>query len=154
MKRSTQFSELLTLAKITRKKIEALSVVEGGQPHLQGYCGVASRHLQLAANKRNLFPFFVAGNFNFYNRILDRYLTNSGHCWLEFEEYIIDITVTQFKNVVTKIDRNFAKKIYISKDTNPHYSKKYVGYDALLQVRKWYEEPIDEICSKADGVAP
>lgn len=152
MKRTPELSKLISLARIARKRIEVLSEVEGGRSHLAGYCGIASLYLEKLANKEDIFPQFIAGEFRNYNRILGTYNTSSGHVWLELDEYIIDITSTQFRNAITKIDRNFNKKVYISKDSNPHYLKLLVGDGAKKTIRMWYVEPLEEICQKVDKV--
>lgn len=152
MKRSPDLSKLLKLAKVTRSRIENLSKVEGGSSNLAGYCAVAARHLQLLADGENLRPVFVSGLFMGYNRILGTYGQICGHAWVEFEDYIVDITATQFKKVVTKIDRDFSKKIYLCKNSNPHYKKVYTGDAARKYARTWYCETLEEICEKADSL--
>lgn len=152
MKRSASLSKLITLAKIARQKTETLSRIERGVPNLTGYCGVASKYLETLANKNGIYPQFVAGIFQSYNRIIDRYGLVSGHSWLEHDGYIIDITATQFRNVVSKVERNFNKKVYICRTTNPHYKKTCVGGEAKLRVRSWYMETLEEICEKIEEV--
>lgn len=153
MRRSPALSKLIALARIARHKVEVLSFIEGGPPSLQGYCGIAARYLELLANKENIYPEFVVGHFRSYNRILDTYGWRSGHSWIEFDGNIIDITATQFKNVVSKIDRNFGIKVYVCRNTNPHYHKEKSKIDAIESVSKWYSEPIEEICNKIDEVS-
>jgi len=153
MKRSPALSKLITLARTARKKIEALSQVESGPAHLQGYCGIAARYIELLASKESISPDLVVGHFRSYNRILNEYCWRAGHCWIEYDGYIIDLTATQFRNVITKIDRDFSKKVYISRNNNPHYYKEAIGNDALDIVRSWYCEPLEEICAKVDDVA-
>jgi hypothetical protein len=152
MKRSPALSKLIILARTARKKIETLSQVEGGPSNLAGYCGVAARYLELLANKENISPEFVAGSFKTYSRILDTYHIASGHTWIEYDGYIVDITATQFKNVVSKIDRNFSQKIYVCRNNNPHYSKELIGDIAKRCVRMWYCETLEEICQKINEV--
>src|SRR5277367_897508 len=153
MKRSTNLSRLITLAKFARKRIETLSKVEKGPPHLQGYCGIASRYLELLGKRENIFPDFIVGHFRSFNRILDEYSWRAGHCWIEYDGYIIDLTATQFRNVITKVERDFSKKVYISRNTNPHYYKEASGEDAVNKVRAWHCESLEEICAKVDEIA-
>lgn len=153
MKRSPTLSKLITLAKFARKRIEILSRVENGPPHLQGYCGIAARYLELLAARENISPDFIVGHFRSFNRILNEYNWRSGHCWIEYEGYIIDTTATQFRNVITKVNRDFSKKVYISRNINPHYYKEAFGEDAVSKVRAWYCEPLEEICTKVDQLS-
>ena len=150
MKRSPPLSKLIAIAKTARHKIEALAIVEGGPHNLMGYCGVAARYIELLANKQNIHPIFVCGYFNSYYRTLDKYNNISGHCWIELDDYIVDITATQFKKASTKINRDFGKKVYVSTANNPHYTMYAIGNTAKNIVKAWYVEPIDEICNKAD----
>lgn len=152
MKRSAELSKLISLARIARKKVEALAQVERGPYHLMGYCGVASRYLELIANQEKLSPAFVSGEFMAYNRIIDVYGLVSGHSWLELDGYIIDITATQFKNVISKVDRDFNQKVYVCRTSNPHYKTISYGDDAKRQVGTWYVEPLEEICQKIDMI--
>jgi len=153
MRRSPALSKLIGLARIARHKIEVLSFIEGGPPSLQGYCGIAARYLEVLANKQNIKPEFISGHFRSYNRILNEYGVRSGHAWIEYEGHIIDVTVTQFRNVVTKIDRDFNQKVYVCKNTNPHYMRSHSGHEAFDKVRAWYGEPMEEICTKIDEVS-
>lgn len=150
MKRSQELSRLISLAKIARQKVEALSYVENGPPHLQGYCGIASKYLQVLANREGINPQFVVGHFRSFYRPLGIYRWHAGHSWIEHENHIIDITATQFKNVSTKIERNFNIKVYVSVSTNPHYYEEHSNEEALRIVRNWYFEPMEEICNRLE----
>jgi hypothetical protein len=150
--RPPALSKLIPIAKTARKKIEKLAYIEGGHSDLAGYCGIAARYIELVANKNNIEVEFVAGQFNSYVRTIDVYRQHSGHCWLECDGYIVDITATQFKDVVSKVKRNFGKKIYTSVINNPHYKKDLVGDAAKKCVAMWYEEAIDYVVSKADRI--
>lgn len=150
MRRTKSLSRLLQLAKVARHKFEKLSEIESGPANLAGYCGVASKYLEILAVDENIPVEYVSGLFKSYNRIIDVYQSKSGHSWLEHDGYIIDITATQFKNVITKVDRDFGKKIYVCRNTNPHYEKINIGAAATEEVGEWYEEPLEEIIEKAD----
>jgi hypothetical protein len=150
MKRSGTLLNLIAIAKIARRRVEILSRIEDGPTNLSGYCGAAARYLELLSNDKGIFPTFVSGTFNYYNRMLGTYNLLSGHAWLEHEGYILDITATQFREAYTKINRNFNKKVYICKDNNPHYKKEKIGHEAKLDVRNWYDETLDEICEKIE----
>ena len=132
--------------------MERLAAIEGGQSDLTGYCGVAARYIELEANKQDIPVEFVAGYFNGYVRPIDQYGFACGHCWVEYGGYIVDITATQFRNVRTKINRDFGKKIYISVVSNPHYEKDLVGEEAKRYVAAWYVESLDSIIEKANRI--
>lgn len=150
--RPPALQKLLPIAKTARYKIERLANIEGGPSDLTGYCGVAARYIELQAAKADIEVEFVAGYFNGYIRPLDEYSLASGHCWVEFDGYIVDITATQFRNVRTKVCRDFNRKVYVSRSTNPHYEKELAGDDARRFVSAWYCEPLDEIIEKANRV--
>jgi hypothetical protein len=150
MRRTASLSRLLVLAKQTRTKFEKLSQIENGPANLAGYCGVASKYLESLAVKENIPVEFISGIFRSYNRMIDVYQSKSGHSWIEHDGYIVDVTATQFKHIPTKIHRDFSKKIYVCRITNPHYEKLNAGRDATEEVTSWYEESLEEICEKAD----
>lgn len=152
MKRSQSLGKLITLARLARKKLEVLSRIEGGQPHLQGYCGIASRYLEVLAAREDVCPEFIVGHFRQYNRITEEYIWHSGHSWVEHDGHIIDITATQFKNAISKVDRDFGKKVYISRNTNPHYFKELCGEEAVKQVRTWYLDTFEHVIAKMDKI--
>lgn len=56
---------------------------------LGGACGVASYHLMRLANKVKVYPDFVAGTFSMDGE-------SQGHCWIEYQNHIVDLTATQF----------------------------------------------------------
>jgi hypothetical protein len=153
MRRTETLNKLITLARIARRHVETLAYVEDMPPNLAGYCGIGSKYLEVLANKENIFPEFITGVFQKYNRILDIYQIQSGHSWLEYSGYIIDITATQFKHVISKVDRDFGKKVYICRTTNPHYYKQFVGEEAIQTAQTWYEEDFLELCQKIDRIS-
>jgi len=153
MRRSPELSKVISLARIARQRIEILARIENGPPHLQGYCGVAAQYIRLLAQRQGIHPDFVVGHFRSYNRILDEYHWRSGHAWVEFDGHIIDITATQFRNVVSKIDRDLSVKVYVCRSTNPHYFKEFSNEDALEKMPEWYTEPLEEICDKIERLA-
>lgn len=80
---------LLRIAKIARKDIEALNLSLGDRMKMTGYCGIGSRWLQSLAASNGIKVDFVVGRF-----VSGRY--NSQHCWIEYRGIIIDITASQF----------------------------------------------------------
>lgn len=161
MRHSEAFKKLISLARIARAHIELLAKTErreAGEPDwdrasVAGYCGVGSRYLELLANEARLHPVFCAGVFRNYNRILGVYQTKCGHAWLKYQNYIIDITSTQFSNAVSRVERDFNKPVYICRTTNPHYVEMDVGPNAREHVATWYTETVDEICEKTKSLA-
>ena len=113
-----------------------------------GYCGIASMYLEQLAIQNRLHPIFCVGQFKTYNRILDRYQSISGHSWIKYRGYIVDITASQFANTVGRIERDFDKQVYVCRETNPHFEEMYVGPRAKQEVASWYDEPLDELCEK------
>lgn len=152
MSYSPPLLRLISLAKFARKEIEHLSAIERGSKFLTGYCGIASRYLESIANKENIFPEFVGGSFLSYNRINNEYESISGHTWIEYKDYIVDITATQFKNVSFKVNRNF-NKVYVCRATNPHYAKDWTGNIAKHYVGGWYEESLEDLCNKVNNIS-
>jgi hypothetical protein len=151
--KQSQLIQLLKIAEIARCRIELLAKHEQGPSNLTGYCGIASRYLQKLANAQGIFPKFICGTFRFYNRIFDKYLTWSGHSWLELNDVIVDITATQFKDVKTKVNRSFGNPVYYSSNSNPHYLKYSDGMEAIRLVESWYEENLGELLTKIEMVS-
>lgn len=96
--------ELINIANEARLLTEkfASKIPYPGDPgDLQGYCAIGSTILMHLAIKNKYRLFYVLGN---YSRDLKQrnatYCYN--HCWNEWEEFIIDITATQF-NVAEKV---------------------------------------------------
>lgn len=152
MKKNLELSKLIGLAKTTRHRLEILSAVESGPTNLMGYCGIAASYLESLAAKNNIPIKFISGTFNKYIRYQDTYTLVNGHCWLEYNDYIIDTTATQFRSVKTKVNRDFSKKIYLSKSSNPHYKLILSGDEAKDYVRTWYVESLEELCEKIDSL--
>lgn len=152
MKRSPSLNKLITLARFARKKLEVLSEVEGGPKNLCGYCTIGSLYLKNIAIKHNIQSTIVKGNFLRYNRILGTYELQSGHSWIELDGYIIDITATQFSNVVSRIERNFNQPVYVCRATSPHYKLLSTNEEAIMEMKTWYEEKLPELCEKLDAM--
>jgi hypothetical protein len=133
---------------IARRNVEALARKEAmpGGETLRGYCAIASRHLWMMTLTTYIRPTFCAGMFREYDFINGEYKNISGHVWLEVEGHIVDITATQFAGVAGKVKRDFGKKVYVSRDDNPHYLKTHSGEKAFERVRHWHEAPLDSIC--------
>jgi hypothetical protein len=161
MKHTQAFLKLTSLARIARAHVVLLAQTERrevGEPDwnrgsVAGYCGIGARYLEQLANNAGLHPVFCAGIFRNYNRILGTYQDKSGHAWLKYQDYIIDITATQFANVVSRIERDFNKPVYVCKATNPHFVEKCVGPLARERAGEWYVESLDELCEKAKRIA-
>jgi hypothetical protein len=130
-----------------RRNVEFLSIREAipGTENLRGYCAIAARHLWMMA--RDLNPIFCCGVFCEFSPKTRRYKPISGHCWLELDGYIVDITSTQFIGTHTKVIRHFGNKVYVSRADNPHYQLSHSGQDALDRVRNWHQQPLDIIAT-------
>lgn len=99
---------LLQLASEARKDIELL-VPDYYPYNLWGACGSASYHLMRLANISNIYPTFVGGTFITDGNDNSKW----GHCWIEYQNYVIDLTATQFGsypniNVVPKNDHHYS----------------------------------------------
>jgi hypothetical protein len=130
-----------------RRNVEALAFREAipGTESLKGYCAIAARHLWMMA--RDLNPVFCCGVFREYLPKKRTYKPISGHCWLELDGYIVDITATQFAGTQTKVFRHFGNKVYVSRADNPHYAISHSGEDAFERVRNWHQQPLDIIAT-------
>ena len=161
MKHSRSLLKLISLARIASEHVAFLSKEERKEAlwsswnvdYVKGYCGIGSRYLELLANDHKIYPIFCAGEFKKYSRILGEYNGGVGHAWLKYQGFIIDTTARQFKNSVSRIERDFDKSVYICRTTNPHFNERCVGPLAKEIVGTWYYEPLDEICEKAKQLA-
>jgi len=76
-----------------RTTLETLSLLKKGHIHgMAGYCGIGSLLLHKAASSVNIKTDFILGTF----KTSKESKKLSGHCWVEFENNIIDVTASQF----------------------------------------------------------
>lgn len=95
-----RLNQFVRLAKHARKHVhDLIPIVKFNswslcrQKDMGGACGVASMHLLNLANKRGFNPTFVSGFFAGPKNIISK---SGGHCWIEYDGHIIDVTATQF----------------------------------------------------------
>jgi len=156
----TPLSKLITLARTARAHIEWLAKSEYKEvgyadweaATVEGYCGIAAAYLERLANQNGLHPIYCIGTFKSYCRLIGTYQALSGHAWIKYHDHIIDITASQFANTESRIERDFNKRVYVCKSTNPHFSEFAVGPNAKQMVSSWYVETLDELCDKTEAV--
>lgn len=100
-----------------------------------GYCGIASRFLINVAKRNGIRDMeLVCGAFN-----------NITHCWVEYNNFCIDITISQFpefKNQpyrICEIDSEFY---------NSHYFIEVKGFAATKEQKKWGAGQNYEYCAR------
>lgn len=132
-----ELNTLLHLANVARRDVELL-VPHFYPNNLGGACGTASYHLMRLANLNNIYPTFIGGTFvrdkeNKPSRIDD-------HCWIEYQNYIIDLTATQFGsfpaiNVVTKSDFHYSVFDFMSNNQDEVWNdiSSWAQYPRLLR---------------------
>jgi hypothetical protein len=134
-------NNLLTLAAKARQDVECLCKFEEGSEDLAGYCGIAAYYLHQLAKARGIETALVVGTFYHDDRDI------SGHAWIEYQDWIIDITATQF----AQYDRQFDRQIYVSDAENSFYHPFYVNKDAISCIGDWYqEENLELLCLQLD----
>lgn len=124
--------KLLYIAKATRAELESFALkytapdcwgVGSGEHHrvLQGYCGIASYFLRMVASSFGYKVDMVTGAAD------GGYGIN--HSWNVYNRNIIDLTATQFWCS--------AKKVHVTKITNPRYFPKHINAEALKNFHAW-----------------
>lgn len=119
---------LRIIANVARNEMEAFARVHGGsfEPDtLETQCGISSYFLIELAKKFNYKLTLVEGvAFSEYGPPYVEDMCN--HCWVEYKDYIIDITATQFnlelpKVHITKINDNDYHKLNINEKVYNSY---------------------------------
>jgi hypothetical protein len=135
-------NQVINLAKQARFYLEILALqnnVDLFKKDLCGYCGVGSFFLKRLGKFINLDFDFVCGTYSSTNHY-------SGHCWVEFDNHVIDITGTQFyKDIINPVHIVKKNKKYNSKRTNEsalHYMSKYWPIEQQYQT---YEKDLNTI---------
>ena len=105
--------QLLRLAVKARKQI--VKFLPEYPETLEGACGVSAYHLMRLANRQGLRPTFVAGIFT------DDIGMCGGHCWIDYQNYICDITATQFSTCRPNGKIVKYNPIHVVPATNPFY---------------------------------
>lgn len=120
-------AETIEFVRRSRKAVEILAdnYHEGGfwGSGLTGYCGIASRFLVNLAKKYDIKMQLVVGLFN-----------GMTHCWVEYDGFCIDLTISQFKSFNTK-------KFSICKINDQFYNRYYTpdmrNNSAVRHQRTW-----------------
>lgn len=103
-------SNVLKIASAVRDGCEMYAIQNNSPRSLAGMCGMASWALKVA-----LFPRKSILQFG--------EVYKNGHCWIELDNYIIDITATQFSRFEPRIVYDLKSKLtqYRSDYTIRHY---------------------------------
>lgn len=143
-------NEILELIIHTRKSIEELANTyhDGGRwgEGLAGYCGIASRFFISLLRRNGIYNArLVCGSFGttevdgiFYPNL------ELPHCWVEFGEFCIDITISQFDGFENKKYRICKKG---SEFYSSHYFPQLAGTSAVKHQRQWELGQDYESCS-------
>jgi hypothetical protein len=89
-----------------------------------GYCGIASRFLISLAQRNHIYGMrLVCGLFN-----------TTTHCWVEYEGFCIDTTISQFSGF-----EDLKYKVCRVKDDfyNTYYYPHLIGTKAARHQRRW-----------------
>ena len=133
---------LLYLASKTRLAIVELTANYGKQisplpPYkLSGVCGIASYSLYRVYREHKYNAKLACGSFK-----------NWPHAFLICDEFIVDITATQF---------GISDEVYISKSDSVNYKVKYINEQAIESLKRWpsskqpfqYRTEIDKLLIK------
>lgn len=141
-------NEILELIIHTRKSVEELAIVyhDGGMwgDGLAGYCGIASRFLISLFRRNGIHNArLICGTFGTVESDGAFRPSQLTHCWVEYGDFCIDVTISQFAG--------FEKKKYriCKKDSEfyyTHYFPELVGSTAVKYQKQWDEQSY-ESCS-------
>lgn len=129
-------NEIIQLIVYTRRVVEALAK-QHNHPwgdYLTGYCGIASRFFISLAERNHIYNMrLVCGTF-----------MDMTHCWVEYNGFCIDITISQFNSFQHK-------KYKICRLGAPFYTNHYVpemiGIAAIKRQKQWQQGQAYENCS-------
>lgn len=131
-------SEIIQLIVHTRRSVDQLAnkYHNGGNwgAFLTGYCGIASRFLISLARRNGIHNMrLVCGAFN-----------KATHCWVEYENFCIDITISQFEGFHSK-----AYRICMTDSDfyRSHYMPKIFGSSAVKHQKHWEQGQNYESCA-------
>jgi len=120
-------SKIVSLISSARNTIEDLAdnYHQGGAwgMGLAGYCGIASRFLIDLFRQNNLKAYLVCGLFD-----------NQTHCWVEYGNYCIDLTISQFEGFEQK---RFSICTKNSIFYRTHYKIEMAGVAAVRYQKQW-----------------
>ena len=121
----TLCNEMMQLIIHARRSVERLAdEYHDWGPNLAGYCGIASRFLINLGKRNGIHNMrLVCGTFD-----------DNTHCWVEYDGFCLDITITQFNGFQNKayricmIDSDFYRE---------HYMPAIIGHSAVKQQKQW-----------------
>lgn len=129
---------IITLVEHARHSVEELAYKyhDGGAwgPDLAGYCGIASRFFISLARRNNIYN----------TRLICGLFDGMTHCWIEYGDFCIDITISQFAGYknrryrIFKIDSDFYRA---------HYTPEIIGTAAVRHQKQWELGQNYESCS-------
>lgn len=137
--------KVIQLTVHVRRSLEKLAREHGGGywgSGLTGYCGIASRFLINLAKRNGIYNMrLVCGFFN------DRaFHEPSTHCWIEYNDFCIDLTISQFSEFHNKayriclIDSDFYRL---------HYTPEMIGSIAVKYQKQWENGQNYESCANS-----
>ncbi len=123
----TLSNEVMNLILHARKSLEELIKYHNGGlwgNGLAGYCGIASRFLINLAKRNHIYGFeLVCGTFD-----------GMTHCWVQYNNYCIDLTISQFEGFENKAYR----VCLINSDFyRSHYNPDMIGSSAVRYQKLW-----------------
>ena len=135
--------KFMTIATTARQLTETFAKKHpdiGDPKDLACYCAIGSKILKLLAEKHNYKVTFVQGQYGSYYITSDP--THVNHCWVIYNNKIVDITATQFgiKDPVHVVDLKEAKHYFpvfhhdrIDKDWGDQNPKRYHSIVKLVE---------------------
>lgn len=130
-------AEIVSLISHTRQTVEELANTyhDGGAwgNGLAGYCGIASRFLIGLFKRNNLNAYLVCGLFD-----------GQTHCWVEYQDFCIDLTISQFEGFEHK---KFSICVKRSEFYRKHYTFNLAGVSAVRYQKQWELGQNYESCS-------
>ena len=119
------------LGKLIRSEVEAwVDENPDIEPdNLLGACAIASYVLQRALVKLGYKPKFV---------MADSY--DGAHCWIELDDYVIDLTATQFNMSLPKVLITKKKYYYDSIPELNSYNSIFFNRKAVSLVKNWQDQ--------------
>jgi hypothetical protein len=93
----------------------------GNSRDLEGWCAIASSFLVKKLKERKIKAEFVKGSFK-----------HGSHCWIECENYIIDLTATQFSSIT--------KKVFITLKNDKRYRNRVNPKKVIEELSSWREQ--------------
>jgi hypothetical protein len=119
----TKLQLCIRLAYSVRKTFDRKWHVSG----LRGACAQASASLVKLSNAYGLRPTFVHGTFVIQGKYPLWWIRHHDHCWVQYQDHVIDITATQFDPHTNTSH----KKVLVVPKKDPRYKVYRKGINAL-----------------------